>query len=58
MPECRFRMGEHTEHIRKIGRSVEAAKRIKGEIQSIREEIDTLIKESKASRKKKLRPGK
>jgi methyl-accepting chemotaxis protein len=58
MPEWQFGMGEHTEHIRKIGRSVEAAKRIKGEIQSIREEIDALVKESKASRKKKLKPGK
>jgi hypothetical protein len=51
-------MGEQTDHIRKIGRSVENAKRIRKEIQSIREEIDALLAKSKSSRSSKSRTKK
>jgi len=48
-----FGMGEHTEHIRKISRSVQDAKRLKQEIQSICGEIDALLEQSKAAKRKR-----
>jgi hypothetical protein len=46
-------MGEHTDHIRRIGRSVQDAKRLKQEIQSICGEIDALLAQSRAAKRKR-----
>ncbi|GEM_PF-5829228 len=51
-------MGEHTEHIRKIGRSVEQAKQLKTEIHSICGEIDDLLARSRELKKKKRKSRK
>ena len=48
-------MESNTEHIRKIGRSVQDARRVNREIGSICGEIDALLEESKAAKAKARR---